>query len=83
MLSAIPLCLKDGIQEAERTRERLRAALRELEGRMTKVSQVGTRIGDRMRSADAVRSKAQELGDSLRYLMAFSQLPETMVNCGG
>jgi hypothetical protein len=50
---------------------------------MSKVSQVGTRIGDRLQGADAVRSKAQELGDLLKYLMAFSQLPESMPNTGG
>lgn len=39
---------QEGIGEAEEARDKLRAAQRELEARMSKVSQVGTRIGDRL-----------------------------------
>lgn len=41
-------CVQDEIEAIERNSEEMREAFKDLEGRMSKVSQTATRIGDRL-----------------------------------
>ncbi|KAL6753295.1 hypothetical protein V8C86DRAFT_474698 [Haematococcus lacustris] len=64
-----------GLAGVEELEEQVRETFREVEGRCNKISQTGTRLGDRLQVADSVRGRALELAELLQHLQAFSQLP--------
>ncbi|KAG2485232.1 hypothetical protein HYH03_016018 [Edaphochlamys debaryana] len=59
-----------------RRSEKVRESFRALEERSNRVAQVGTRLGDRLQRADALRSRALEVCSLLGHLAAFAALPE-------
>ncbi|KXZ53135.1 hypothetical protein GPECTOR_7g1026 [Gonium pectorale] len=61
---------------ASRQSEAVREAFRELESRSNRVGQVGTKLGDRLQRADALRSRSLELVGLLEHLASFARLPE-------
>ncbi|GAX74293.1 hypothetical protein CEUSTIGMA_g1742.t1 [Chlamydomonas eustigma] len=54
----------------------IRKSFEDLEARMARVSQIGTRIGDRLQTADSLRSRALQMIEIMGYLRQFSELRE-------
>eukprot|EP00798_Chlamydomonas_sp_ICE-L_P020331 gene20331-27091_t len=65
---------KDSLAGYDTGAKAVREAFRVLGDRMNKVSQVGTRIGDRLQTADNIRTKATQLVELVEYLKLFSNL---------
>ncbi|KAI8464865.1 MAG: exocyst complex component Sec10-domain-containing protein [Monoraphidium minutum] len=59
----------------ERCLERIKAGVRDVDARVSRVSQTATRIGDRLQTAEAMRVRCLEAQELIGYLQAFSTLP--------
>ncbi|GBF98327.1 hypothetical protein Rsub_10990, partial [Raphidocelis subcapitata] len=59
----------------ERCVERIKAGVRDIDARASRVSQTATRIGDRLQTAEAMRVRCLEGVELLTHLQAFSVLP--------
>ena len=74
--AACAACVQKAVNAAGRGSDKLKEAFRDLQERSSKVSQIGTRIGARLQSADNLRARAMELVSLMHYLQLFAKLPE-------
>lgn len=58
----------------ERGSEHIKDGVRDIDSRVSKLSQTATRIGDRLQRADGMRARALEAQELIAYLQAFSTL---------
>jgi exocyst complex component 5 len=64
------------VKQIERGLESAKDSFRQLDSHMVRVSQTATRIGDRLQTADTLRSRAEETEELLGHLQQFSMLDE-------
>ncbi|MEW5297488.1 MAG: hypothetical protein WDW36_000694 [Sanguina aurantia] len=73
---------KREVRGVEQSLETCKGCVGEVEGRMDKVSTTGTRIGDRLQTADSTRARALEVVTLLSHLHTFGGLPATAASHG-
>ncbi|KAF8067429.1 SEC10a [Scenedesmus sp. PABB004] len=63
---------KAEVRTLERLAERIKAGIRDIDGRVSAVSQTATRVGDRLQTAEGLRVRCLEAQELIAHLQAFS-----------